>query len=153
MDASGSKKLPVETLHVSCRSAKFDEKKNYIGIILYQFEGKTTWTLNGIKCKSGYIYFQDASVLKNVPGSTMHGKAYYHLFQETHPTGEKLVASGFAYRDGKWLENSSTFNENDTPFTDEIKRAGVTEMKVVKKAILEWTMNGCQNCSTYEWNT
>merc|ERR1711872_219623 len=129
------------------KSDKFDPEKDYIGFVIYQYNGESSRTLNGVRCKAGYIYIQESSNLNGICGDTMHAKAFYKLFNKE--LDKKLVvASGFAFREGKWLQNSTTFNYNETPFTKEQRRDGVTEMELIEKAILNWSTNGCQNFST-----
>ena len=143
--------ITVEKIHISCGSAKFDESKNFIGIVLYQYDGKNIWELNNVRCRSGYVFFQEADKLKEVPGETMHARAYYQLFGVQPPNTGNLVASGFAYRDGQWLQNSSTFNAKETPYTEKNCREGVTEFDVIQKAILSRSRGGCQNYDTAGW--
>ena len=144
----GSSDIVVETLHVSCKSDRFDKDKDFLGFVLYQYKGQTSWTLNGIRCKTGYIFFVDSSKLQaKVQRDTMHARAFFHLFG-VELDKDDLVASGFAFRGGKWLENSATFNDNATPFTNQKRRDGVTEMEFVKTAILNWSSGGCQNFET-----
>merc|ERR1711970_917656 len=146
--SQGSENMVVKTLHVSCRSDKFDPKKNFIGFVIYRYNGQDAWTLNNVRCKPGYIYFIESSKLDCVKGDTYHARALYNLFGE-EIVPELVVASGFAYQDGVWKENSTTFNYKQTPWTDgEVTRAGVTEMTLVKNAIVNWTNDGCQNMST-----
>ena len=110
------------------------------------------WELNHIRCRSGYVFLQETTSLEGVPGDTWHSRAYYKLFGEQPPKDRAtLVASGFAYKDGQWKQNSATFNDNLTPYTQTKCRDGVTEFEVVKKAIVAWTNNGCQNYDTAGW--
>ena len=143
----GCPDIVVETLHISCRSDKFDTDKNFIGFVLYRYKGKSSWTLNNVRCKTGYIFFVESSKLADVQGDTMHARAFFQLFG-VELDKDDLVASGFAFREGKWLENSATFNDNATPYTNQKRRDGVTEMKLVKNAILSWTSGGSQNFDT-----
>merc|ERR1712013_366370 len=144
---SGSPDMPVETLHVSCRSDKFDPKKNFIGFVMYTYKGKTKWEINNVRCRAGYIYFIEAAKLGGTRGDTMHARAFFNLFGIDLDKND-VVASGFAFKDGVWKENSSTFNYNETPYTDQLCRDGVTEMDFVKNALLSWTSGGGQNFQT-----
>ena len=148
LGSNGSPDIDVSTLHVSCKSDRFHQNKNYIGMALYQYMGQNEWTLNGIRCKSGYIYLAEAENLKG-NGMTMHERAYYRLFHERIPKGEgELVAVGFGFQDGVWKQNSATFNSKQTPYTAERRRDGVTEFDILKKAILSWAAGNGQNWST-----
>ena len=147
--SAGAANITVEKLHISCRSDKFRPERNFIGFVLYQFQGKERWELNHIRCRSGYVFLQDTTNLVKVPGDTMHAKAYFKLFGEQPPKDRAtLVASGFAYHDGTWKQNSSTFNDNETPFTKTKRRDGVTEFEFVRRALLNWSNKGCQNFDT-----
>ena len=82
-----------------------------MGIILYQYDGKTEWEINGIKCKSGFIYLCKSSKLKNVksnPIDTMHARCYKYLFG-VDPDYRKIVGAGCGFKDNEWKYNSSTF--------------------------------------------
>merc|ERR1712013_529803 len=104
--SSGTEDMVVRTMHVSCKSDKFDEKKDYIGFVLYKYLEQDEWMINNVRCKSGYIYFIESSKLDCVK--------------------DDVVGSGFAYLDGVWKENSTTFNYIETPWTDGAKtRKGV----------------------------
>ena len=147
--SSGTEDMVVKTLHVSCKSDKFDEKKGYIGFVLYKYLEQDEWMINNVRCKSGYIYFIESSKLDCVKVSdTYHARAFYNLFG-VELVKDDVVGSGFAYLDGVWKENSTTFNYIETPWTDGAKtRKGVTEMEFLKKAIVTWTKEGCQNLET-----
>ena len=145
---SGSPDMPVETLHVSCRSDKFDPKKNFIGFVMYTYKGKTKWEINNVRCMAGYIYFIEAAKLGGTRGDTMHARAFFNLFGIDLDKND-IVASGFAFKDGVWKENSTTFNCIQTPWTEgKMTREGVTEMKLLKNAVVTWTNEGCQNLET-----
>merc|ERR1712013_705122 len=75
----GSESMVVKTLHVSCRSDKFDPKKNFVGFVIYKYLGQDAWILNNVRCKSGYIYFIESSKLDCVKGDTLHARAFYNL--------------------------------------------------------------------------
>ena len=144
----GSESMVVKTLHVSCRSDKFDPKKNFVGFVIYKYLGQDAWMLNNVRCKSGYIYFIESSKLDCVKGDTLHARAFYNLFG-VELVRDDVVGSGFAYKDGVWKENSTTFNCIQTPWTDGVMaREGVTEMKLLKNAVVTWTNEGCQNLET-----
>ena len=155
LGANGYEDIDVYTLHVSCKSDRFQQNKNYIGMVLYQYMGNNEWTLNGVRCKSGYIFLADSESLNqdtSLKGDmTMHEKAYYRLFREKIPEEGKLVAWGFGFQNREWKENSTTFNNKQTPYTDEKRRDGVTEFNIVLKAILSWAEGNGQNYSTVGW--
>ncbi|XP_075256783.1 uncharacterized protein LOC142349238 isoform X2 [Convolutriloba macropyga] len=137
--------LYVEFIHVSCRSSQFRANRNYLGFILYEYDGKTEWRLNGRKCKSGYLCIVDEDTVNEVGiAGTAHAKAYYHIFGEV-PNRDKLVASGFAYQQRQWKQTSGTFNSIWNSYTVDNPRTGVTEMDHIVDAINNWKNGGCQN--------
>ena len=80
--------IPVTTLHLSCASDVYEgPSNNYAGFVLYAHNGQTTWTLNGRKCRTGYIVVQDTSspgVRRCSPHSegVVHGAVYKNVFGE-----------------------------------------------------------------------
>merc|ERR1712179_422002 len=150
--------IHVPTFHVSCRSDKVEEtvKHNYIGFILYKYNNQTKWELNGVRCRSGYIYITNSANLPATPNSTAHGRAFAKLFslkdlESLNKHISQVVASGFAFKKGVWEEKSSTFNSNQKVFARSNNREGVEEMDLVKKAIRGWSREGSQNCDTAGW--
>ena len=144
VETQNTQNIKITSFHVSCRSSPFDQRKNYIGFVIYLFDGKTDWTLNGVHCKSGYIYIVDASLLDQEAVGTMHAKAYYRLFN-VQPQRELLVASGFAFQNGEWKETSSTFNMIPGVYKKQLERTGLSEINYVKGAINNWTNGGGRN--------
>ena len=82
--------------------------KNYGGLVLYQYDNKTEWTLNGLQCKTGYILLRDSSNLPDSSIGQIHGGIYKSFFSQS--CDSKLVASGFAYYENKWVFKSRAFN-------------------------------------------
>ena len=134
--------IEVKSMHISCKSGKFSEANNYIGLVLYQYYGQNEWTLNGKRIRAGYIYLvKSDSLMKYSNNGTIHAKAYYDLFKTDLPPPGKLVATGIVFENKTWTQNSRTFNEVQTRYTCE----GVTEFEIVKKAIENWNQGGGQN--------
>ena len=111
--------IKVYSFHISCKSDQFTGDDDMMGIILYQYNGQTQWELNGIRCRSGYIYLCKSSHLtvskdnKSSEYDSMHARCYKRLFG-IDPDYSKIVGAGFAYnskeKEHKWKYNSSTFN-------------------------------------------
>ena len=49
------KQIEVPSYHILSSSDKC-AGSDMLGIVLYEYDGKTEWELNGVKCKSGDIY-------------------------------------------------------------------------------------------------
>jgi hypothetical protein len=50
----------LDRYNISCRSARgpLDAGEEYMGMVLYSHDGATSWEYNGVRVKSGYIYFK-----------------------------------------------------------------------------------------------
>ena len=60
LQSPATKKSYFETMHISCKSDRYQSGHNYAGVILYQYNGKSDWrTANETHYKSGYIVIQD----------------------------------------------------------------------------------------------
>ena len=143
--------IDVRTMHVGCSSDRYHSGSNYIGVVLYQYYGQNSWSLNGHTMRPGYIILVQSDKLASMSGCggcSMHERAYYYVYRQRIPPPGQLVASGFAYRNGAWIQNSSTFNSVRTPYTDSMQRNGVTAFNAVKKTILNWSNGNGPNLST-----
>merc|ERR1712025_1255507 len=106
IDGAGKEEdIHVPTFHVSCKSDRVDETgdQNYIGFILYKYNNQTKWELNGVRCRSGYIYITNSANLKDIPFRTTHAKAFAKLFNLEDAESldkhiDRVVASGFAFQ-------------------------------------------------------
>ncbi|EGD76859.1 hypothetical protein PTSG_08207 [Salpingoeca rosetta] len=138
-------RIQTDTLHVSCKSDKFDAHKNMAGMVIWQYGGKTDWRLNGVHCKSGYIYVRHTENIQSIKSSQgqVHGKLFKALFG-VEP-GEDVVGTGFAYVKGKWKFNSFTFNASSSDgWHDTKKRRRVQATRSVASFGLHWTTGSQQ---------
>ena len=114
---------------------------NYGGIVLYAYNGKSEWYLNGIHCKSGYIIIKQTNIDNELPKSSLgqiHGSIYKSLFG--CGCDKNVVASGFAYINGKWRFKSASFNLNFNNY-----EMTTCEIKLLKTAIHNWRKYGIRN--------
>ena len=53
----------IDSYNISCRSAQgpLDANEDYVGMVLYSKNSATSWECNGVRVKSGYIYFKKTS--------------------------------------------------------------------------------------------
>ena len=79
-----------------------------VGMVLWAWDGHQDWRKNGVHCR--YVVLKCASELQSVSSSfgQVHGKLHKWLFGEE--LDKKVVATGFAFRNGAWKFNSWTFN-------------------------------------------
>eukprot|EP01084_Bolivina_argentea_P294869 507499_1 len=150
--------IVMKSLHVSCRSHKIDCKSNYIGLILYSYNKKNDWKLNGVHCKAGYIIIRKSkqllSDLENASvkfePDTKHSRLYYWLFKQL--PDENIIGGGFGIQDGQIKFNSTTFNKNTSKknsgvqcvYHDAYRVCHQLEEKWIKIALKNWK-NGEQN--------
>eukprot|EP01084_Bolivina_argentea_P114532 203873_1 len=145
MNKSKTKSIKLESYYISDKSDIFDGS-NMIGIVLYQHNGQTEWeSLNGIQCKSGFVYLCKTDSLTNIyssPFNTNHAKCYKKLFGED-PDYTKIVGAAFGYVDKKWKYNSGTFNAPN------IRSSMIAEEYKMGEFIDEWH-NNKRNMHKYE---
>ena len=111
--------------------------KDYGGLVLYQYDGETEWKLNGIDCKIGLILIKDSANLSKSSVGQIHGGLYKTFFNES--VNEKIVASGFAYYNNKWVFKSRAFNLKTN---EHIMRD--SEVEWLKKALENWCAHGIE---------
>ena len=84
----GYPEIRVGTVHLSCHSSVYrGPDRNYAGFILYTHDDKSEWTLNGWRCKTGYIVVKDTASpdVKRQEGKAegiVHGAVYKEMFGE-----------------------------------------------------------------------
>ena len=122
------------TIHVSCRSDLHDGKQRLVGMVLWSYDGKREWTLNGVEVKSGYIYVKRYADIQHIDSDQgmVHGKLYKSLFGED-PQGD-LLATGFAFHDDKWQWFSRTFNIRSKEWQDDDPLASELEQRLILTA-------------------
>jgi hypothetical protein len=101
----------VENFHISEYSDVTDG--NVIGLVVYDYQDKRKFALNGREIQEGYIYFRTPESIKNEPGNTQHAKLYHSLFGTAwNEYSNDMTISGFARQNGEWRRASTTFNSN-----------------------------------------
>mmetsp|Transcript_49999 Transcript_49999/g.44807 ORF Transcript_49999/g.44807 Transcript_49999/m.44807 type:complete len:251 (+) Transcript_49999:43-795(+) len=143
--AYGGYPFDISTFHVSCRSDKFTGE-NMTGVVLYKYDNKQDWHLNGIHCKSGYIILKlskNIAHIKNEPGK-VHGACYKSVFGKSVDKN-KVVGGGFGYVNGVWKFNSWTFNVG-SKYHNGNKGMDPKEKQCIEAAAKNWT-KGTQNTS------
>ena len=128
--------LKVASFHISCASNIYETGKDYIGLILFQFDGNTKWVINNRKCQSGYVIFLDTEMLLGLSESTeikekIHSLGYQLLFGEG--TMDKIVGEGFSIYQGEHKWNHDVFKKS-MPLTNEVRQILVDISNDWKKA-------------------
>ncbi|CAB4015556.1 Hypothetical predicted protein [Paramuricea clavata] len=139
--------MHVKTMHISCKSDRYQEAHNYAGVIIYQYNGKSDWrTANNTHCKSGYIVIQDTDSenvekLKSEEFGQVHGAVYRNAFGE--PKTKSVVGEGFAIQNGEIKFNSGVFNNpQGSVFHDDHRWMNELSKHCVRKIVEEWMTAG-----------
>jgi hypothetical protein len=146
-------KLVTKSFHVSCSSDAVTPGRDYVGILLLRFDGSADWVLNGIHCKTGYIYIKASTALLDIgkgAASGAHDKAYYSLFHCLPGDSDKVViGSGFFIKNGKFVfetDSQKGMKMNDG-FHDSAKSVGDAERICILETFDQWMKTGKQNWS------
>ena len=176
--------LPVKSYHVSCQSDRIEPRSDsffslaywysffdYVhpaydmgGVVLYAYDDRTDWRLNGVHCKTGYIILKKSSNIEHIKSriGAIHGKVYKSVFGRD--PDERVIGAGFSYsyKEGKWKFNSSSFNDSESKYHTvskkntyarevlekdkyEARTMNSLEQKMVLEAIQHWFDTGEQN--------
>ena len=126
----------VYSFHVSCKSDKITGE-NMVGIVLYKYDNQQQWTLNGVKCQSGYIIVKNIESIQHIQSNRgqVHGKCYKSVFGRE--IDRKVIGGGFAFKNGQWLFNSGTFNTG-TVYHDDKRQMHPVERQCILSAMENW---------------
>mmetsp|Transcript_39080 Transcript_39080/g.72353 ORF Transcript_39080/g.72353 Transcript_39080/m.72353 type:complete len:210 (-) Transcript_39080:119-748(-) len=138
---------PTRSLRLSCKSDQFDGS-NMAGMILWSYRGQTDWRLGGVHCKSGYVYVKKSENVQHVQSNMgqIHGKLYKHLFKcEPNVDGDcDVLATGFAFKDGRWSFKSGVFNRDSShQMRQGSRKATAFEEKLVQNFMSKRYAPGC----------
>eukprot|EP00415_Alexandrium_ostenfeldii_P000531 UN0531 len=131
----GTPNLMSTSLHKSCRSDPYDEGEDMAGVILWAYDSELEWELNGVKCKSGYVYQKQSKNLESISSGMgqIHGKLYRSLFG-VEPDTAKVVATGYSVQGGKVKVISGVFNSSSV-YHDQRKEGTDAEMAIVAEIV------------------
>jgi len=121
----------VNSFHISCRSDQYTGSEDMTGIILYYYNGKTSWTMGNITCRTGYVYICKNNRLKYQTNESIYLQCCKRLLfgiQENYDYS-KFKATGIRFdkTNKKWTttktairlfdhhhpRNSNEINENE----------------------------------------
>jgi hypothetical protein len=147
------KKNSLEEINnsLSCRifhkkESPFDSICDYIGFVIYSYQGKSEFTLNGQLYKRGDIIIEDVN---NIPNSCLILKSglrlqnvyknLYELLFKWHfntSLDKRFVGLGITYEKSKWKFDAIIFRLESTqsPFS-------LDEHRLLEMYILTWTQN------------
>jgi len=103
------KTIDVESFCMSCKAVRpvTFANETLIGVVVYSWKGQTDFRLNGVHCKSGYVYIRRASELASGRGG--HHRLLSELFGN-YIDNNDFVATGFCVKDGDFQFKSGAFN-------------------------------------------
>lgn len=99
IDDEAKEFIKVTSYHISCKSIpKNKDNDEMIGIILYKYDDKTKWELNGVRCQSGYIYLVPRSTISTQKSVSMFNECFKALFGCKVNNKINIIARVFAYQ-------------------------------------------------------
>jgi hypothetical protein len=84
----------VSSYHISHRSeqGRLSDAEDYVGLVLYAKDGRTEWSLGGVKCKAGYIYYRKTRDIQHIDSN--HGQVRLAVSWCDWPSAGKMVGAG-----------------------------------------------------------
>ena len=142
--------IQVTTLNLSWNSDVYTPGHNYAGLILYSHNGETTWRLNGVPCKTGYIVMRDptsrrVSTHLTKCSNQAHTAVYKSLFGEE--VSEYTIAEGFAVIKGEFNWKCGVINARDSPYHTGTGSMSESSKCRVAKVLCQWMEAGLQEKS------
>ncbi|CAM4750276.1 unnamed protein product [Rotaria magnacalcarata] len=137
--------LNMNTIHISCSSDRFDPYGNFVGMIVYGYNGQSDFYLNGRHCRAGYMLIKNVNSINHIPTDTMHKKLFKWFFGIDLPS--EFSGGGFAYQNGTWKHNSFSFNINADLYHDTQKGMHQIEQQLVNAALNRLYMNHEWSCN------
>ncbi len=133
--------IKIETVHISCSSDSYDANENMAGLIVYSFDNKPMFELNGHRCRTGYILIKATKNIEQVKSNQgiVHGSLFKWFFG-IEPDN-RFVGAGFALHEGKHKFNSGTFNATDDDYHDGSKIMSEHETYLIKYTLKELFLN------------
>ncbi|CAF1226137.1 unnamed protein product [Rotaria sp. Silwood1] len=139
--------IKIETVHISCSSDSYDENENMAGLIVYSFDNKQMFELNGHRCRTGYILIKATKNIEHVISNQgiVHG-SLFKWFYGIEPD-DRFVGAGFSLHDKNFKFNSGVFNARNDDYHDDKKSMSESEIYLIKYAMNElfknnaWKMN------------
>ena len=140
--------IKVTSFHVSCRSDPCKGDEDMTGVILYQRKGETKWTLNNIRCRSGYIYVRNDKNLKCQQSKSMYFECYKSLVGMEDPDYKTIIATGIKFDKTKqqWTTSESAvelFNDEEQKNDDDSHDKTNENEKIWLDILINiWTQSG-----------
>ncbi|CAF3954551.1 unnamed protein product [Rotaria sp. Silwood1] len=133
--------IKVETVHISCSSDSYDKNENMAGLIVYSFDNKQMFELNGHRCCTGYILIKATKNIVHVKSNQglVHGSLFKWFFGIEPDSG--FVGAGFSLHDNKFKFNSGVFNARNDDYHDDKKSMSKDEIDLIKYALKELFIN------------
>ncbi len=133
--------IKIETVHISCSSDSYDENENMAGLIVYAFDDKQMFELNGHRCRTGYILIKATKNIAQVESNQgiVHGSLFKWFFG-IEPDN-RFVGAGFALHERKHKFNSGVFNARNDDYHDGSSVMSEHEIYLIKHALKELFIN------------
>lgn len=127
--------IKLESLHISCSSDPYDKNENMAGLIVYSFDNKQIFELNGHRCRTGYILIKATKNISHIKSNQgiVHGSLFKWFFG-IEPD-DRFVGAGFALHDSKLKYNSGTFNARNDDYHDNNPPMSADETYLIRYAV------------------
>ena len=128
-----------QNYHISCASSVYETGKDYIGLVLFEWDGNTKWEVNGRRCQSGYVIFLETGMLmetsaeleSNASEEKLHPLGYRFVFG--YGTMDKIAGEGFNVRGGVFAWEEDVFKRS-MPLTNAVRQKLVDVSNLWKTA-------------------
>jgi hypothetical protein len=133
--------IKIETVHISCSSDSYDANEDMAGLIIYSFDNKQMFELNGHRCRTGYILIKATKNIAHVKSDQgiVHGSLFKWFFG-IEPDN-RFVGAGFALHERTHKFNSGIFNATDDDYHDDSKSMSEHEIYLIKHTMKELFIN------------
>jgi cold shock CspA family protein len=108
--------IEIKDIRIASRSDKFDPEKNYVGLIIYLWDGKSEFQHENEHYRTGDIYIKETNwILENTPerkgrDNDSHGRLFHWIFGCWEKVKLNFSGGSFSYLNGKWNFDSRTCN-------------------------------------------
>jgi hypothetical protein len=129
--------IEIGTVHISCSSDLYNENDNMAGVIVYSFDNKEKFELNGHRCRTGYILIKATKNIAHVKSNQgiVHGSLFKWFFG-IEPD-DRFVGAGFSLHERKFKFNSGVFNSRNDDYHDNTKSMSADEIYLIKYSMKE----------------
>jgi len=138
------KTIDVKSFCMSCKATRPVSLANeaLIGVVIYSWKGQTEFHLNGVHCKSGYMYIRRASELDRRGHWYLINELFGNYEIDNHSSliiSDDFVATGFSIKEGTFKFKSGAFNGKSDNWRDgSTVGVPVLEEEYIRASVNQW---------------